>query len=409
MKNKVLVWTLTTVLMAAAPGLVMAETDTKTAEEDITANEAAAEEVTEEAETAASGEGAVLSEDLYSFQIQIQGEILQFPMTCSEMQEKGWEFTDKDDAQVNLGPNNYTYAELFKDDLKYYFDFANFKINEAPLSDCLVCSIEMDYMYDAEMLENIEVLLPKGIKMGTATREDIEAAYGTPSDVYESEYATRLTYEEDIYQEIELSLSAETGLLTGLDMRNMIEPEGFDKGEFVDEVPEIVSAYQAPAALGNFMEAAVEFCGDLYTLPCPASAFVENGWELKTDGTEYVGGGGFQIAEMTRDNQTVRIYLNNYVDNAVAPQNCFVEELSASEFDGGAITLKVSGGFEVGSSVEELKTMATENGYEYEEDGNNLSIRGKEPNTYQIYLYTYTSDEDPEHIASIEYKNAVLE
>lgn len=50
----------------------------------------------------------------------------------------------------------------------------------------------------------------------------------------------------------------------------------------VTEVPEIRTNYQTPAALGSdFMDPEVEFMGNLYRLPAPVSAFLDNGWEMK--------------------------------------------------------------------------------------------------------------------------------
>ena len=73
---------------------------------------------------------------------------------------------------------------------------------------------------------------------------------------------------------MELYVYKEENTLLQVDIRNFQEPEDFDKGSVSAEVPDIVANYKAPTALGgDYMEPAVEFMGDLYSLPAPVSAF----------------------------------------------------------------------------------------------------------------------------------------
>ena len=40
--------------------------------------------------------------------------------------------------------------------------------------------------------KNFSMRLPKSVELGKSTVEDVKAAYGTPSDLFESEYSTKL-------------------------------------------------------------------------------------------------------------------------------------------------------------------------------------------------------------------------
>ncbi len=68
----------------------------------------------EEAAAETANEAQALSDDIYSFQAEIDGEIYQFPMSFSEFTAKGWTY-DGDAAQT-LEPEQYTTAETFKKD-----------------------------------------------------------------------------------------------------------------------------------------------------------------------------------------------------------------------------------------------------------------------------------------------------
>ena len=159
-----------------------------------------------------------------------------------------------------------------------YADVINLGINEAGLEDCLIGGITVDGSYDID-LSTVSVKLPGGLELGKATLDDIKAAYGEPSDTYEGDLYTKLTYEKDSYQEVELSVYKDDNTLKEVDLRNFEEPEDYDKGTVSDEVPDIVTSYETPTALGDDMlDTAVEYMGDLYSLPAPVSAFTANGW-----------------------------------------------------------------------------------------------------------------------------------
>ena len=78
----------------------------------VMAEEAAAE--TKEAAAETTNETQALSDDIYSFQAEIDGEIYQFPMSFEEFTAKGWTY-DGDAAQT-MEPEQYTTAETFKKD-----------------------------------------------------------------------------------------------------------------------------------------------------------------------------------------------------------------------------------------------------------------------------------------------------
>ena len=305
-------------------------------------------------------ESIELSDDIYSFQIQINEEVYQFPMTYDDFVAKGWEYDPGQyEESPELKPNQYSTTETFKKDgLQIYGIVANFGMNTETIEKCQVCGVKLDKFYfDKEGTSS--VILPGGIERNVATVEDITAAYGDPSDIYEGELYTSLTYELDFYQEVELYVFKEENALLDIEIENMIPLEGAtetdtDTAGVSDEVPDVVKKYVAPTSLGSELEEfVVEYDGDLYKLPCPVSEFEKNGWKIvESDSESVVKGQGSGWVTLMKNNQQFRTIVNNYADNATTISNCFVSELEASEFETN-MPMKLCNGLEYGMKKEE--------------------------------------------------------
>jgi len=366
MKRKLLITVLTISMlaMAACGKKKEVEVTPEPTEEVVSENEVEAEptEITEETEAvevSANTASGTLSDDLYSFQISIGGKVVSVPLTYDQFLELGFEpktDTDKSDLEQGLDPNAYTFPIYHaKGDAEITASFINFGENVMPAKDCIVADININ-TYKVEpalMAENIT--LPKGIKYGVSTLEEIKAAYGEPSRVFEGDTYTNLTYEYDIYNTVELQV--EENVLTQIRIRNFVPIEGetsqATSEETSDEVPEIVSKYVAPTALGSSLtdyDYTVEYAGDLYRLPAPVSEFVKNGWKINEQSSEpSVVARGYGRVYLMKDNQTMSVYADNYSDKKTAIKNCFVEEIEANVYEAN-LSLKLPEGLEKGMS-----------------------------------------------------------
>ena len=306
------------------------------------ATEEAAAETTEAAGEATDSEIAEgLGDDIYSFSMELDGQIMKFPMTYQDFVGMGWELSSREDPDMKISTNSYGFVSFNKGKNSVSAEVMNLGINEVGLEDSLIGGITVDGSYDID-LTSVSVKLPGGIELGKSTLDDIKAAYGDPSDTYEGDLYTKVTYEKDTYQEVELSVFKDDNTLKKVDMENLEEPEGYDKGAVSDEVPDIVTAYKAPDTLGSDMlDTAVEYMGDLYSLPAPVSAFTANGWEIQdAEDTPYVEGGGIAFIDMMKNNQSIHFSVYNETENATALENCFVRELSFATYDPESIAMK---------------------------------------------------------------------
>lgn len=100
MKKKLIAALLFSALLFSAPAPVYAsEPSTETA---AGASTESSQETAQETEAAS----------LYDFQITINGELYQFPMSYEEFTSRGWEYDG--DASMEISPNQYTSAEVLK-------------------------------------------------------------------------------------------------------------------------------------------------------------------------------------------------------------------------------------------------------------------------------------------------------
>ena len=407
MKKKILVALLIAGCMAFAPSAAYAEAEEAAEVSEETGDTAEASESTGDSDAAESAE---LSDDLYSFQVSIGGTVYQLPMAFDELEAQGWTISKSDDPEDMVPSNSYTYVRFNKGENTITADVINFAINEMPVKQCLIGSIEVDANYDFNA-ESTPVLLPKGIEVGKSNLDDIKAAYGEPSDSYEGDSYVKVTYERDIYERIEMYVYKEENALLELDLRNFTEPEDFEKGEVSTEVPDIVTAYQAPQEPGeDFLSPVVEYFGDLYQLPAPVSAFLENGWTMKDVSEDaYVAGRDIDFIDMMKENQTVHFSVYNKTQNATAIENCFVQELSFGSYDPEVIAMKLSGDVTLGAKKDDLIALAEEKGYLYEENGDYLRFYANKDDQYDKYVdFWFNTDESETDVASISYRNEIV-
>ncbi len=200
-----------------------------TAKPETTSNSA----ITSKSETSASTDiSAVfpdqLSDDLYDFQISIDGTVYQFPMGYSDLEALGWEYMG--DHSETLSAGQYTSNEHWtKENASISVSLANLSTDTAAFSDCQVVGIELEHSYLADC--GWEILLPGGIRWGVSNADDIKAAYGDPAADFGGDGSTvyyKMTYKYDIRQEINLFVFEQSGVLHKIQLCNFIKPQGAD-------------------------------------------------------------------------------------------------------------------------------------------------------------------------------------
>ncbi len=347
-----------------------------------------------------------LSDNLYDFQISIDGTVYQFPMWYSDFEALGWQY-DGDNTDT-LSNNQYVSAQRWnKDAASVYTKLANMSMNTVSFADSMVAGINMDryQMKDSDW----EILLPGGIQWGVSNADDIKAAYGDPTSDYDGDNYYKMSYQYDFYREIELYVYKDTGVLEQIEIENLVELEGADNS-VSDEVPDIVKSYQAPTELGNDLYSFhVELEGNLYKLPCPVSELIANGFTIVEEKSDMeVASGSFGWVCLQYNNQSFRAIARNYAEYAVTIENCMLTAMESSDFSSD-LALVIPGNIKRGdlqADVEKAiesfhsETETSSSGFTYytvyDPDGSklcNYTICVKEGKVFQIEV---ANDKKPE-------------
>lgn len=347
----------TTEAVTEATTEAAADTAQSAAKADASADRAAAQQ---------EKEAATLSDKWTDYELQINDDILKFPMMLPEFEALGWEASD--DLTETLSPRNYSMYRFKKGDRTCTLYILNLGINTLPASDCLVAGISIDN-FDWELDGQDTITLPGGLIRGEATADDILAAYGTPSDTYEGDLYTKYTYETDYNSSVEMEVFKESGKLEDITIENFVAPDDFEAGEVNEEVPAEIAAYQKPETLSDdFTAYELELDGFAYSLPVPVSTLLADGWELNASETdEYVAARDSGWVGLIKGGQSFHTLVWNSADYATIPENCWIETLEVGGYDlelDGAL----SGGIRTGMSKDDFLAALQAGNMTYEEE-----------------------------------------
>lgn len=330
----------------------------------------------QETEVPAAEAAGILSDDWKDYQIQIDDQVYQFPMAYDDFTALGWSADESDLSR--LEPNQYTLVRLKKDKVKAAVYVLNLGLNTLPAEECIVGGMDID-SYDWN-LEESSITLPGGIVRGEADVASIEAAYGTPSDTYESDLYNLISYETDYNSSVEMRVYKESGVLESIDIRNFVEPEDFDAGEASEEVPADILAYAKPEALGDDLsEYQIEVEGEAYSLPVPVSVLAADGWEVderNSDSTIKARSSGW--VTLRKGGQEIHKMAYNAEHYATIPENCWIEEIEIGEYQTN-VDGRLPGGIATGMAETDFLAVLDGAGVAYEMD---------ESGDYKYYKYS---------------------
>ena len=324
-------------------------------------------------ETAGQTETDLASMNWSDYAVSINGTVLSFPTTFDALAPLGLE-NDDDPAATEIEPNQYGMLYFHLGEGRISVEFTNLDINVLPADQTVVTGIQLDKMFLDD--EPVQIELPGGIKYGESTLEDIETAYGKASDVYEGDMYTKLTYEQDIYNSVELEVDKESGKLSSVDIENIKEPENMQKGEVNTDVPAEVAAYTLPEQLSDDLNAyEIQVEDTVYKLPVPVSVMIADGWVLDADGSdEIIAAKNFGWVTLSKNNQTIREIVRNHEDYATIPENCWLGSISLGLQDAD-LEGSLPGGIHVGMTMEECEKILADSGVEVETDESSSSFK----------------------------------
>lgn len=366
------------------------ETTTVKATESTTEESTTQEETTKETTSENSKSEAALSDDIYSFQLQLDGDVYQFPMKYEDFVAKGWVYDGDENKMLDAGYKAGT--QVFdKGKLEVYADIINFDINARPLNECYIGGISVDQWQLGKT--EARAVLAKGIELGVSGADEIRSAYGTPSyDSSTDSGMVTIEYSMDSYQMVRMVVDSESKKINRIQIQNYLLPENFESGEISTAVPEIVGKYQIPEGMSEeFADFIVNFDNSIYRLPAPVSTFEENGWAVVEEKTDLqVSGRDFGWVTLMKDNQILKVMANNYSDQATSIHNCFVTSVQSDD-SSIKIPLTIAKGISIGMAQAELETALSGTDYEKDDSSSNYTYYEIAPgkstlDRYEIYV-----------------------
>ena len=183
-----------------------------------------------------------------------------------------------------------------------------------------------------------------------------------------------------------------------------------------------VTAYAAPTALGDDLESGVvEIAGELYQLPCPVSAFLDNGWESYYDGkaeaamesflgphdwsdkstNSYVGDRSIYLVRGDVD-CWLQLYIVNYANYPQHNKDCIVVGVHGGENSNGTVCnyVVLPGNIRIGETTDRVTAndadypdiFTSESFYLWETDHQRIEVQMRKDNGVVFGVHAYNDD-----------------
>lgn len=340
-----------------------------------------------------------LSNDLYDFQIQIGSTVYQFPMKVTDFMACGWAFDPYENPEENLrsGFDNLTWF-VHTDGTKVNIPVVNFAKSALPLQECYIGGITVKQ--DDLGQKELPVRIAKNIALGKATEQELTAAFGKATDVYDSDSLKKLSYNLDAYQTVEFNIDPKANVLTAVTICNYKIPDDFQESGLTNQIPKSVSSYKAPSFLGNELKSGIiELDGQLYQIPMPVEQLLNNGWTIQTDNSDKTIEGNYHgYVTLQKDGDTLEgLYVSNDEAYEVPVRYGMITKLDSTKIEDSL--LKFPTGITVGMPLADFQKRI--NGQEY-------SIDTTSSNGITRYLFvisTWSHDGSPKNGVSVSIDN----
>ncbi|MGX8850801.1 hypothetical protein [Amedibacillus sp. YH-ame10] len=284
-------------------------------------------------------------ENLYSFAVKIDNEVLQVPTNLSEFIESGWI------SKNEIGDDTFEFVPIEHSE----FEKNGLKVNVA-IEATEVFPLTMDKYYVSSLIINEDlykdnkVEFPKDIVLSSSDKDAILKAYGQPDDIwsYEDE-PEKMFYKYDKNQMIIFTLN-DKGILSEASLLYEKAKMGLNFAMIDDNQP------QLNQLSNEFNGNMYMLDGVVYNLPDKASHLIKNGWSPVGD-EEFVADGADEalFIDLQKEDQIINVEIRNPNDKPSLLGECYV--VSVSIDIAKCENFGFAGGFDKSSTIEDFKQL----------------------------------------------------
>ncbi len=276
----------------------------------------------------------VMSDDLFDFTFELEGVLYQLPCKYEALTQNGWTISSTGyNSDTKLAGNSYDSFYMSKDGRKITVYSYNSGGNAKSIKECMTGGIE------CEAYNDVDFIIAKGITVKSSV-EEIQTAFGVPGYSNSGSDYESMTYyaqKDSSYNSIKFYCTND-GKYSSISMKNFIETEN-DKTTTNTEKPDYLNEYKDPTDMGNDLKSAVvKIEGDLYQLPAPVSAFIDNGWKIAQQSGDVVAGGTDSI-RVEKDDKKLDLYIVNYSEYQTTVENCAVYKVYVDNRGGTSVSI----------------------------------------------------------------------
>lgn len=291
------------------------------------------------------------SKEIYDFKIELYGDVYTLPADLNEFKENGWTYANNENPESKeVRANGYATCDVLKDGKRITLTVVNLGTSAKTFAECKVGSIDCTFSAPNDITFN---LANKLSATKETTVEDVTNKFGEPSKNIESESGTTVRYERATYVYYLFTFNAD-GKLTYVDIRNW-KTEEDSSGDTVDLG--FLKEYKAPEALtDNYSDYIFKLEGNLYQLPAPVSAFVDNGWTLTSYPDSIPAGDEITSGlKMKKGDLELTFTIKNFANGDVETKDAMVTGVFVNGEFADKIDFELSGGIVFGMSSNEFE------------------------------------------------------
>lgn len=298
-----------------------------------------------------------LSSNWEDFQVAIDGEVYQFPMSYSEWMDKGW--TSNGEKFV-LSSGEVRELACMNDSADFGILVANYSLESKTADECYVIGIRYAEFWHMSYDEAYYIDLPGGVYFDlydsslSYTMNEIETVFGHPDEIDDLDFK-KIYLGTDGF--VEFGYDEETGLCTSLLYCCLKAPENVFVTPNIDYMAELpqLSAYVAPSSTTDRFDSIVKLLGVDYKLPVPMSVLMENGW-VPDEEIGMLRPCQQMYTSISKNGKTMHVYLNNYSLYDVGVENLYVDYVYAP-LGSESADITLPGNITIGTFLEDVQEL----------------------------------------------------